>query len=81
MPTPKLTRSAKLYQERRQPEHRNTRRHPGMHHDMGMNAAHTLTLRPPYPTIKVLLTEDDIPPDAGRTEPWPWGVAGEQEIV
>jgi hypothetical protein len=81
MPTPNLTRSAKLYQERRQPEHRNTRRHPGPHHDFGMNAAHRVPQRPPYPTISILQSQNDNEPDAGRTTPWPWGVEGEQEIV
>lgn len=81
MPTPKLTKSAKLYQERRQPEHRNTRRHPGPHHDMLMNAAHSLEMRAPYPTVQTLHDEDDKPPDAGATDVWPWGLEGEQEIV
>jgi len=81
MATPQLTKSAKLYQERRQPQHRNTRRHPGMHHDFDMNAANHLELRAPFPTIETLHIENDKPPDAGRTDIWPWGLSGEKELV
>lgn len=78
MATPTLSRSAKLYQERHQPAHRNTRRTPGPWHDLGLNAAHDLPLEPPAPPPWVLHTEDDKPPDSADTEPWPWG---EKEIV
>lgn len=67
------SRSAKLYQERHDPAHRNTRRTPGPHHDLGLNAAHTLPLRPPLPTQEVLHAEGDKPPDSGLTKPWPFG--------
>lgn len=80
MTTPELSRSAKLYQEMRQPEHRETRRQPGTHIDLGNNAAITMELKPPYPTIDVLHAEDDKPPEAGLTEPWPHGYT-EEDIV
>lgn len=78
--TPELSRSAKLYQERREPEHRTTRRRPNAHLDLGENAAHTVEMQPPYPTIDVLHAEDDQPPDAAATEVWPHGFV-EEEIV
>lgn len=77
----KISKSAKFYQERREPDLRNTRRQPGMHQDMSINAVHFLPLRPPYPTIPVLHDIDDTPPDAGKTKVWPWGLEGEMEIV
>jgi hypothetical protein len=69
----KVTHSGKLYQERIQPDHRNTRRTPAPHHDMSINAAHSLPLLPPLPTAEVLHAEDDKPPDSGLTGPWPHG--------
>ncbi len=81
MATPPLTKSAKLYQERRDPKNRNTRRLPGLHHDFGMNAANTMPMRAPLPTIETLHIENDKPPDAGLTDIWPWGLTGEREIV
>jgi hypothetical protein len=72
-PMAQVTRSGKLYQERMQPAHRKTRRTPAPHHDMGLNAAHGLTLHPPYPPPEVLHLEDNKPPDSGLTEPWPFG--------
>jgi len=72
-----VSKSAKLYQERMQPDHRVTRRIPAPHHDMSINAAHTLDLHPPFPPSHILHAEDDKPPDSGLTEPWPFG---EEEI-
>ena len=46
-----------------------------------MNAANTMELRAPHPIVPVLFAEDDFPPDAGVTKPWPWGVKGEEEVV
>ena len=66
-------KSAKLYQERRLPQDRNTRRRPGMRSDMSRNQVHFLPLAPPLPTPEVLQDEDNQPPDAGRTKPWPHG--------
>lgn len=80
MATPELSMSAKLYQEMRQPDHRETRRTPNTHIDLRGNAVHDLAMRPPYPTIDVLHGEDDKPPEAGGTDPWPYGTV-EEEIT
>jgi hypothetical protein len=69
---PRISGSSKQYQERMEPDHRNTRRYPGPHHDLVMNAAHALPLDPPLPRIDVLHAEDDKPPDSGLTGTWPW---------
>lgn len=80
MATPELSQSAKLYQERKQPEHRETRRQPSPHLDLGENAVHTMDLHPPLPLIDVLHEEGNQPPGVGGgSEIWPWGV-GEEEI-
>lgn len=79
MATPRLTMSAKLFQERRIPEGRTTRRLPSPRINLEANPVHTLPLAPPYPTPEVLQTEDHHPPDAGHTTPWPW--AGQEEIT
>lgn len=73
MATPQLTRSPKLYMERRMPSHRTTRRTPAPHLDPGIGAEHSLVLKPPYPTIDVLHAENDKPPAAALTEVWPYG--------
>lgn len=80
MTTPPISMSMKLYQERMQPEHRETRRQPGPHIDLAGNAAHRMEQRPPLPNIDVLHAEDDKPPAAAGTEVWPWGHV-EEEIV
>ena len=80
MTTPELSRSARLYQERREPDHRVTRRRPNTHIDVGRNAAHTVTMSPPYPLPEVLQGEDMQPPDGGASKVWPWGYT-EEEIV
>lgn len=77
MSTPELSQSAKLYQERVEPAHRETRRQPNAHLDMAANAVHTMDMQPPYPTIDVLHATDDKPPDAGGTTPWPYGYTEE----
>ncbi len=79
MPTPALSQSAKLYQERMLPLDRTTRRLPSPRSNMDSNLVHRIPLAPPSPTLEVLHREDDKPPDAGSTSPWPWGV-GEEEI-
>lgn len=71
--TPPLSRSAKLYQERRIPKDRTTRRLPASRSNLGRNPVHIIPLKPPYPTTAVLQREGDHPPDAGLTEPWPYG--------
>lgn len=73
MSTPDLSKSARLYQERMEPEHRNTRRFPAARHDLGINAAHGLPMHPPYPTVDILHDEDNKPPEAGETGVWPRG--------
>jgi hypothetical protein len=73
MSTPRLSRSPKLYQERKQPDHRTTRRYPALRHDLAINPAHALPMSPPLPTVPVLHAEDNKPPDAGLTEVWPHG--------
>ncbi len=73
MPTPPLSQSAKLYQERRIPQDRTTRRLPAPRSNLGMNLVHQIPLRPPFPTPAVLQLEGDHPPDAGLTKPWPHG--------
>lgn len=68
-----ISRSAKLFQERRLPEDRNTRRIPGARTSMSENLVHIMPLLPPLPLPAVLQDEDNHPPDAGRTKPWPHG--------
>ena len=86
MATPRLMKSVKLYQERKQPANRTTRRSPGFHHDLSLNAAHTLPLSAPYPTSEVRqieagnagldcgcgdpAAEHRHPPDGLLTTPW-----------
>ena len=77
---PPLSRSAKLYQERFEPQYQTTRRSPGPRLGMGLNRVHHLPLLPPAPVPSVLLMEDDNPPDAAGTTPWPYGV-GEESIT
>lgn len=71
-----IGRSAKLYQERRQPDVRNTRRVPGPRFNMSDNAANIIPLEAPLP-LGALLHDinGDPPPDAGLTKPWPHGAA------
>lgn len=75
--TPALSMSAKLYQERRIPGDRTTRRLPTPRSNLGRNLAHQIPLKPPHPTPEVLQRENDHPPDAHLTQPWPHG---EEEI-
>jgi hypothetical protein len=79
MTTPALSQSAKLYQERKLPEDRTTRRLPSPRSNMDSNLVHSIPLSPPSPTPEVLDRENNKPPDSGRTDPWPWGV-GEEDI-
>ena len=76
--TPALSRSAKLFQERRTPDGRVTRRTPTPRSNLGSNLVHQLPLKPPNPITDTLQLEGDHPPDAGPTKPWPYG---EEEIV
>jgi hypothetical protein len=79
MATPELSQSGKLYQELKQPEHRETRRQPGPHLNMETLPVHAMDLQPPYPNIDALHAENNKPP-AGDSRIWPWGY-GEEEIV
>ena len=79
MSTPELSQSPKLYQERKEPDQRNTRRTPGPRIDLDANEVHNLAMEPPLPLVETLHLEDHKPPDAGLTQPWPWG--GREEIV
>ena len=76
--TPSLSKSAKLYQERHYPEGRITRRLPTPRSNLGRNLVHMIPLKPPFPTPEVLHDEDHKPPDAGNTQPWPYG---EEEVT
>lgn len=71
--TPQLSRSAKLFQERRIPKDRTTRRLPSPRSNLSRNLIHQIPLTPPLPTTAVLQKEGGHPPDAGLTLPWPFG--------
>jgi hypothetical protein len=73
MSTPQLSRSAKLYQERRLPNDRLTRRLPTARSDFDRCLAHSLPLTPPLPIPDLLRGDAAQPPDAGLTTPWPTG--------
>ena len=73
-----ISMSAKLYQERRLPDDRNTRRRPGPRTDLARNLVHRIPLSPPLPTAGVLQDEDNHPPDSALTQPWPHG--GEEQF-
>ncbi len=67
-------RSAKLYQERREPEHRNTRRGPGPRVELDQQEARHLKLEPPLPLPALLHDNNGTPPpDTTRTTVWPHG--------
>lgn len=70
-----VSRSAKLYQERRLPKGRTTRRLPTPRSNLSRNQVHQLPLDPPFPTPAVLQHEGGQPPDASLTTPWPHGEA------
>jgi len=71
--TPRLSKSAKLYQERRAPEDVQTHRLPGPRLDLAHNPIHTIPISPPYPLPDALQMARNHPPDAGNTTPWPHG--------
>ena len=77
-----IGRSAKLYQELKEPTHRTTRRGPGPRHSVELNAANTLELTRPLPTPNVLHAQDNKPPESGATtKPGPYGNEEEELIV
>lgn len=73
-----ISHSAQLFQERRIPTDRTTRRLPSPRSDMDANPVHQIPFKPPYPTPGVLQAQGGHPPDAGLTQPWPYG---EEEIT
>lgn len=68
-----VSRSAKLFQERRIPQDRTTRRLPSPRSNMDNNKVHQIPLLPPYPTPDVIRAEGGQPPDGGLTKIWPYG--------
>jgi hypothetical protein len=70
-----ISRSARLYQERRQPQFQPTIRGPGPQVYLPNNPVHRLTLEPPLPPSPVCTsTEDNIPvTDTNTTQVWPYG--------
>ena len=73
MSTPNLSQSGKLYQERRLPEDRLTRRRPGPRMDVDANLARHIPLTAPLPLPELLQEVVAMPPDSGLTEAWPHG--------
>jgi hypothetical protein len=71
--TPQLSFSAKLYQERRIPEDRPTRRRPGPKIEPRMNVVHDLPLNPPLPNPEAVYQETLGITPAGLTVPWVYG--------
>ena len=70
---PQISRSAKLFMERRAPEAQETLRTPGPRSNLDRNLAHQIPLSAPLPTTDVLQEQGGMPPDAGKTLPWPHG--------
>lgn len=70
-----VSRSPKLFQERRIPQDRTTRRLPAPRSNLDRNKVHQIPLKPPFPTPEVLLQQGGQPPDAGLTQIWPYGEA------
>jgi hypothetical protein len=69
-----ISKSAKRYQERRQPDHRRTLRGPGHMLNPEDNVARMLPLQPPYPHPDLLRDNNGTPPpDAGHIQTWPYG--------
>lgn len=67
-----VNRSARLYQERREPGLQTTLRGPGLQIDLARNAVHKLPLQPPYPRPDYC--ENGTPvTDTGLTQEWPYG--------
>lgn len=72
MSTMQLSRSLRLFQERRIPQDRMTMRLPGPRLDMQQNLVHSIPLTAPYPLPAVLAIEQRSTPDTGHTGIWPW---------
>lgn len=69
----KLSKSPKLFMERRCPDSRTTRRLPGPRVSAEMNRARTIPLFPPFPLPELLQAGTDQSPDGHRTTVWPHG--------
>ena len=66
--------SAKLYQERREPQIRTTLRGPGPQVSLWQNTAHHLNLEAPLPAPEFQAPVNGCPPtDTGKTQVWPHG--------
>jgi len=68
---PNISKSAKLYQERRQPDIRKTWRGPGPYLNLKDNLALNLKLQPPLPIPETQI--NPAAPDNTKTEVWPFG--------
>lgn len=68
---PNISKSAKLYQERRQSGIRKTWRGPGPYLDLASNLANYLPLQPPLPAPETQI--DPTAPDSVKTQVWPFG--------
>lgn len=66
---PAISRSARLYQERRLPDDRTTRRLPSMRTNLSVHPLHRFPLKDPYPNPEQMTTQQ--PPDASHTFVWP----------
>jgi hypothetical protein len=69
-----ISKSAKLYQERRQPEFQKTMRAPGFQANLAANLVHNLKLEPPFPQPDFCKNGHPVT-DTGRTQVWPYGDA------
>jgi hypothetical protein len=69
---PNINRSAKLYQERRQPAFQKTMRSPGMQVNLDANLAHHIKLDPPFPAPDFCKNGNPVT-DTGLTQVWPHG--------
>jgi len=67
-----VSKSAKLYQERRQPAFQKTMRAPGQQISPRENLVHKITLDPPFPQPDFCANGNPVP-DTGRTQLWPFG--------
>lgn len=68
---PTIGHSAKLYQERREPNVRTTLRGPGPNVYLPDNLVHRIALEAPLP-LPILL-HNNCAPDNARTQVWPHG--------
>ena len=67
-------RSAKLYQERREPGIRSTLRGPGPYLALWLNPVHHFPLEAPLPLPEFQQVVNGCPPpDTGQTQVWPHG--------